>query len=91
MVHAEITLFETQGGGRKQRISGRGGYKPHVRVNGDEMLGVELVGGRQEIEPGESAQLDLVLLYDVDYSSLQPGAEFTILEGNRPVGTGVIL
>lgn len=90
-VHAEINLLETRAGGRERGIDASGGYRPHVRVDGGELLGVEVVGGDRWIEPGESAVVDLELLYDVDYSLLQPGTTFSIVEGPRRVGTGVVL
>jgi len=55
------------------------------------MLGVEVVGEGRSIEPGESGVVDLELLYDIDYSPSQPGVAFSIVEGARRVGTGVIL
>jgi len=90
-VRARITLLETVAGGRERGIDTSGGYRPHVRVDGGEMLGVEVVGEGRSIEPGESGVVDLELLYDIDYSPSQPGVAFSIVEGARRVGTGVIL
>jgi hypothetical protein len=84
-VHARITLLATGAGGRKSGIDASQGYRPHVRVDDGEMLGVEVVGGDRSIAPGASAVVDLELLYDIDYSSLSPGATFSIVEGLRRV------
>jgi translation elongation factor EF-Tu-like GTPase len=44
------------------------------------------------LSPGESADVEVRLLYDIDYSSLEPGVTFTIMEGGtREVGHGVVL
>jgi translation elongation factor EF-Tu-like GTPase len=44
------------------------------------------------LSPGESADVEVRLLYDIDYSSLEPGVTFTIMEGGtREVGDGVVL
>ncbi|WP_166649657.1 MULTISPECIES: hypothetical protein [unclassified Rathayibacter] len=44
-----------------------------------------------EVEPGETSEVTLELLYDIDYSSLRAGADFTIVEGTKAVGDGRVL
>lgn len=89
---AEISLLPTAEGGRRAAVDLGDRYMPHVRVDGGEFLGVAL---RREtastLEPGESGIVTIDLLYDIDYGALDTGTRFEILEGNRRVGTGVVL
>ncbi|MDT5061911.1 MAG: hypothetical protein QOH63_2370 [Acidobacteriota bacterium] len=67
-------------------------YRPHIRLNPNSAhLGVCLVDGPNELLPGSTANVTFLLLYpEVDYTSLLPGTNFQILEGNHIVGSGVI-
>jgi hypothetical protein len=51
------------------------------------------VEGPDAIEPGETAEVGLALMFfpNDSYSEVQPGATFTIREGSLIVGFGVIL
>lgn len=67
-------------------------YMPHLRVGSSgEELGVAFMEGPSITYPGETARGTAALLYGVDYSPLQPGAEFEVLEGRRCVGTGTVV
>ncbi|WP_181134145.1 MULTISPECIES: hypothetical protein [unclassified Rathayibacter] len=44
-----------------------------------------------EVDPGETSEVTLQLLYDIDYSSLRAGAAFTIVEGPKAIGDGQVL
>ncbi|KQV99350.1 hypothetical protein ASC87_21450 [Rhizobacter sp. Root1221] len=68
-----------------------GSYRPHVRVGPvGAYMGVCLVGGG-ELALGRRCVATFSLMYaGVDYSSLQPGVEFDILEGARVVGSGIV-
>ena len=68
-------------------------YMPHLRVTTDgEYLGVAFLDGPEILRPGEEGECEVVLLYDgVDYSLLQPGALFELLEGAKVIGGGEVL
>ena len=72
------------------------GYRPHLIVAGKgEYLGVIVVDlpKNRAVHPGDRAQVSFHLVYHpaVDYSALQPGMKFEILEGPRSVGDGVVI
>ena len=91
-VRALVVLHPHDAGGRSSSIGLTGRYRPHLQVDGGPPLGVQVVADPAgELEPGGRAEVDLLLLYDVDYSALRAGAQFTIMEGAREVGTGVVL
>jgi hypothetical protein len=55
-------------------------------------LGVTFLEGPSEIHFGEPAKVLLRLDYpNVDYSSLSVGAAFTVREGAKVVGHGIVL
>jgi hypothetical protein len=81
-------------------------YRPHLVVGdasdrtptasgcavGNAYLGVEFRGGSGEIAPGQTAEMELALLYDgVNYGALVPGATFTVREGPTVVGFGIVI
>ena len=83
-----------------------GHYQPHVVVgpptdrtpapSGSETpgnyLGVEFYGGAHHIGPGQTAEIQLVLLYEgVNYSAVVRGATFTVREGPAVVGYGCVI
>lgn len=89
---ATIQLFTTEAGGRKSAIAlTDGSYRPHVVVNGGPYLGVIM---RSEtistLRPGETTDVILDLIYDIDYRALRSGAYFTIQEGPHTIGSGQI-
>ena len=78
--------------------AGRGGppyYMPHFRVGpSGEYLGVGFLEGPEWIQPGEEVEEVVALMYTdtgVDYSPLQPGVRFQVLEGATVVGEGTVL
>lgn len=89
---AEITLYETENGGRPSPFNE--GYCPHLRLNGEgEYLGVRVINQKTWIYPGESVIVEFGLMYfpDVTYFDLLPGAEFSIVEGAKTIGTGKVI
>lgn len=91
-VRAVVVLHPRDAGGRSSSIDLTGRYRPHLRVDGGPPLGVQVHSDSdEELEPGGTAEVDLLLPYDVDYSALRAGARFTIVEGAREVGTGIVL
>lgn len=91
-IRAQIRLKATSEGGRQHPFYE--GYSPHVVVEGtDELLGVRVVRCRSLVEPGEEKVLELELMYHprLDYRGLEPGARFSLVEGAKVIGTGVVL
>lgn len=73
---------------------GRHAYRPHFRVDAGEPLGVTFINGPEILAPGQEADVTVALVYwdtAADYSALQPGVSFEVLEGTRRVGTGSVL
>ena len=56
-------------------------------------LGVMFVGGPDVMQPGETTEVKMALMYfpDYPYTEVQPGATFTVREGPLIVGYGIIL
>lgn len=91
-IDVEIKFFTSEDGGRSSTVNlSEGKYRPHLRVNGGEYLGVTFVDGPLEpVAPGWSGSAIVALLYEpnIDYSALKPGASFEVLEGARIVAVG---
>ena len=104
VVQATVTLLRELTRGRRGLSSGA--YRPHIvmgpqtqRVairDGNRFteiyLGVMFVGGPDTLEPGDTADVRLALMYfpEYPYEEAQPGATFTVREGSLVVGYGVI-
>ena len=104
VVQATVTLLRELTRGRRGLSSGA--YRPHIvmgpqtqRVairDGNQFtenyLGVMFVGGPDTLEPGDTAEVKLALMYfpEYPYQEVQSGATFTIREGPLVVGYGVI-
>ena len=107
-IEAEVKFLSEAEGGRKMPppyFSGRD-YRPHLVVGdpkqrkailaGNEIqetyLGVAFSSGPENVEPGETFNAELVLMYwpHPIYDSLVPGATFTIREGAQIVGYGKV-
>lgn len=92
-INVRLHLFE----GNHPKVGGGGParYMPHARVGPQgEYLGVAFIDGPAWIQPGSEIEQTLALMYietGVDYSALQPGVRFDILEGNKVVADGVVL
>lgn len=68
-----------------------GKYSPQIVVKGtDEHLEVNFIDGEDVIFDNSIRANALPINEDVDYSSLQVGAEFLILEGSLIVGEGLV-
>ncbi len=88
-----VEFLPTIHGGRKSPIV-LDGYRPHFRVGGGELLGVEFFDGPSEsVQPGGSSNASVRFLYspNVSYEPLAVGAEFEILEGPNVIGYGRVL
>lgn len=105
VVKAKVTLLQELSHGRRSLNTGH--YRPHIVVGPqsqrvairegnrltEDYRGVMFVEGPDAIEPGETAEVGLALMFfpNDSYSEVQPGATFTIREGSLIVGFGVIL
>lgn len=90
-IEAEITFVATVDGGR--RGSAQSGYRP------DHDLGLETLNGaaheyldQEWVEPGATARAYLRFLApEYQAGRLYPGFKFTVQEGRRIVGHGVVV
>lgn len=105
VVEARVTLLPELSRGRQGLSIGQ--YRPHIVLGPqsqriairdgnrfvENYLGVMFVGGPDKIEPGDTAEAKLALIYapEEPYTDVQPGTTFTIREGSDIVGYGVIL
>ncbi|MDO4230313.1 MAG: hypothetical protein Q4C98_10895 [Capnocytophaga sp.] len=68
-----------------------GTYRPHFMVKGEsEYLGVQFIDGEDVIFDKPIKCNALPMYSKVDYSALQKGVSFFIMEGANIVGEGVI-
>ena len=68
-----------------------GKYCPHLVVKGsDQLLGVNFIDGEDVIFDKPIHANALPVDEDIDYSSLQEGTEFLIVEGSAIVGEGIV-
>ena len=68
-----------------------GKYSPHIVVKGtEEHLGINFIDGEDVIFNQPIRANALPVNEDVDYSALQVGTEFLILEGSSIVGEGIV-
>jgi hypothetical protein len=104
VVQATVTLLDELTRGR--RGLSIGAYRPHIVMGPqtqrvairdgnrftENYLGVMFVGGPDTLEPGDSADVRLALMYfpEYPYEEVQPEATFTVREGSLVVGYGVI-
>jgi hypothetical protein len=104
VVEAKFTLLPDLLHGRRGLSSGQ--YRPHIVIGPESQrvairdgnrltenyLGVMFVGGPDSMEPGDSANVRLALMYfpEYPYEEVQPGVEFTVREGPLIVGYGVV-
>jgi len=88
-IEVEVVLSPATSGARSQKVL-PDGYRPHLRVNGGEYLGVEFFGASRRIDskPTFRAKVRLVYWPQVDYEALSIGTTFEILEGPSVVGHG---
>lgn len=84
-----VTFFR-----KKRRTSpnlNNGKYYPHLVIKGsDQQLGVNFIDGEDVIFDKPIRANALPVNEDIDYSALQVGTEFLILEGSAIVGEGLV-
>jgi len=104
VVEARVTLLPELSHSRRGLNTGQ--YRPHIVIGpesqrvavceGNRMtenyLGVMFVGGPDAMEPGDTADVRMALMYfpEQPYDEVQPGATFTVREGPLIVGYGAI-
>ena len=84
-----VTFFS-----KKRRIPpnlNNGKYCPHLVIKGsDQLLGVNFIDG-EDVTFDKTIQANALPVYEiVDYSALQAGSEFFIMEGGNVVGEGIV-
>ena len=68
-----------------------GKYCPHLVIKGsDQLLGVNFIDGEDIIFDKPIRANAVPVKEDIDYSALQVGTEFFIMEGGNIVGEGVV-
>ena len=68
-----------------------GKYCPHLVIKGSaQQLGVNFIDGEDAIFDKAIRANALPVNEDIDYSALQPGTEFLIMEGANVVGEGIV-
>ena len=68
-----------------------GKYCPHLVIKGsDQLLGVNFIDGEEVIFDKQIGANALPLYETVDYSALQVGIEFLIMESGNIVGEGIV-
>lgn len=68
-----------------------GKYCPHLVIKGsDQLLGITFIDGEDVIFDKSIRANALPVDEDIDYSALQEGTEFLILEGSTIVGEGLV-
>ena len=68
-----------------------GKYYPHLVIKGsDQQLGVNFIDGEDVIFDKPIRANALPVNEDIDYSALQEGSEFLIVEGSAVVGEGIV-
>ena len=68
-----------------------GKYCPHFVIKGsDQQLGVNFIDGEDVIFDNPIRANALPVNEDIDYSALQAGTEFLIMEGSDVVGEGLV-
>lgn len=99
-MQARVTLLPELLRGRRLLTTGQ--YRPHIvigpqsqraaicegNVCKEKYLGVMFVGGPDAMEPGDTADVKLALMYfpEEPYNEVQLGATFTVREGPLVVG-----
>ena len=84
-----VTFFSKKRGTPPNLNNGK--YCPHFVIKGsNQLLGVNFIDGEDVIFDNLIRANALPINEDVDYSSLQEGTEFLIVEGSTIVGEGIV-
>jgi len=83
---AQVYILKKEEGGRHKPFISN--YTPQMYVRtGDVAATITLAEGKEFVMPGEDAAFEMSLFYEMP---LEKGLRFTLREGSRTVGTGVI-
>lgn len=78
-------LNKEEGGRHKPFVSN---YQPQMYIRtADVSATISLPEGKDFVMPGEDASFSIKLMFDI---ALETGLRFTLREGSRTVGTGVV-
>lgn len=78
-------LKKEEGGRHKPFVSN---YQPQMYIRtADVSATISLPEGKDFVMPGEDASFSIKLMFDI---ALETGLRFTLREGSRTVGTGVV-
>ena len=84
-----VTFFSRKMTNPPNLINGK--YSPHIVVKGTEKhLEVNFIDGEDVIFDKPIRANALPVNEDIDYSALQDGTEFLILEGSAIIGEGIV-
>ena len=84
-----VTFFSKKRGTPPNLNNGK--YCPHLVIKGSaQLLGVNFIDGEDAIFDKPIHANALPVNEDIDYSALQVGTEFLILEGSTTVGEGLV-
>ena len=88
-ISCTVTFFS-----KKRRTSpnlNNGKYCPHLVIKGSEqLLGVNFIDGEDVTFDKPIRANALPVNEDIDYSALQAGTEFLVMEGGNIVGEGIV-
>jgi hypothetical protein len=88
-ISCTVTFFSKKMTNPPNLINGK--YSPHIVVNGtEEHLEINFIDGENVIFDQPIRANALPINEDVDYSALQEGTEFLIVEGSTVVGEGLV-
>jgi len=103
-VQASVTLLPEA---NAPKFVSSGTYRPHIVLGlitqrsamledhtlVETYVGVAFVGGPEKLNPGETANVELALMYypHLVYNGIKTGATFTVREGATIVGYGEVL
>ena len=88
-ISCTVTVFSKKNTNPPNLNNGK--YSPHIVVKGtEEHLEVNFIDGEDAIFDQPIRSNALPVNEDVDYSSLQVGTEFFIMEGSVIVGEGIV-
>ena len=88
-ISCTVTFFSKKIINPPNLINGK--YCPHLVIKGSEqLLGVNFIDG-EDVTFDKTIQANALPVYEtVDYSALQAGSEFFIMEGGNVVGEGIV-
>ena len=85
-IFTQVYVLKKEEGGRHKPFMTN--YQPQMYVRtGDVAATITLPEGKEFIMPGEDATFTVKLMFDI---AIEQGLRFTLREGSRTVGTGVV-